>query len=158
MSVRKRSAPSGTMVTSHVSILESREETDVFESEGLEDPPRRSKRVRAEIKVDSVADMEDIGCILTTFPTAKESKSTEASGSRSSSSKKVKGKAVKSKAKSIPQTLDSGPHPAPPHWKEVYEIMKKQRLSFVAPVDTMGCQLVQEGESDPRVSLQALFS
>lgn len=32
------------------------------------------------------------------------------------------------------------PHPAPSRWREVYDIIAKQRKGIVAPVDTMGCE------------------
>lgn len=39
-------------------------------------------------------------------------------------------------------------HPAPPRWKETYELLAKQRLKIVAPVDTMGCE--ENGRDDRR--------
>ncbi|KAJ3556462.1 hypothetical protein NM688_g2013 [Phlebia brevispora] len=53
------------------------------------------------------------------------------------------------KAKAIPQSL-AVPHPAPPNWREVYDKIKDMRQSIVAPVDTMGCDQAQFGETDPR--------
>ncbi|GAA5861633.1 hypothetical protein JCM8547_000689 [Rhodosporidiobolus lusitaniae] len=32
------------------------------------------------------------------------------------------------------------PHPAPARWEETYEVIRKQRETIVAPVDTMGCE------------------
>ncbi|KAF9531736.1 DNA glycosylase [Crepidotus variabilis] len=51
--------------------------------------------------------------------------------------------------KAIPQSLDK-PHPAPENWEETYNIIKEMRSTFVAPVDTMGCDSAQTKESDPR--------
>ncbi|KAI0081405.1 DNA glycosylase [Panus rudis PR-1116 ss-1] len=53
------------------------------------------------------------------------------------------------KPKPIQKSLDI-PHPAPPHWKEVYDIIKGMRSKIAAPVDTMGCDQAQLKETDPR--------
>lgn len=45
------------------------------------------------------------------------------------------------------------PHPAPAQWQEVYSMIVEMRSREVAPVDTMGCQLAQMGETDPVVSV-----
>ncbi|KAI0034974.1 DNA glycosylase, partial [Vararia minispora EC-137] len=45
------------------------------------------------------------------------------------------------------------PHPAPEHWREVYDAIKEMRSKFVAPVDTMGCALAQQHETDPKAPL-----
>ncbi|CAH7674997.1 DNA glycosylase [Phakopsora pachyrhizi] len=41
--------------------------------------------------------------------------------------------------KKLRLSLDE-PHPAPPRWKETYELIHLQRSKIVAPVDTMGCE------------------
>lgn len=43
------------------------------------------------------------------------------------------------------------PHPAPAHWREVYDCIHKMREGVVAPVDTMGCHTPAEREEDPKV-------
>ncbi|KAJ6606133.1 DNA glycosylase [Mycena vulgaris] len=42
------------------------------------------------------------------------------------------------------------PHPAPPRWREVYDTIKEMREMTIAPVDTMGCQMAQQHETDPK--------
>ncbi len=64
--------------------------------------------------------------------------------------KKTRKAASPRKPKSIPQSL-AVPHPAPPHWKEVYDTIKTMRESIVAPVDTMGCHRAQLAETDLKV-------
>jgi len=54
------------------------------------------------------------------------------------------------KQKPVQQSLDK-PHPAPEHWKEQYYAIKSMRSRLKAPVDTMGCDQAQNGETDPKV-------
>ena len=54
------------------------------------------------------------------------------------------------KQKPIPQSLEK-PHPAPEHWREQYDVIKSMRARLKAPVDTMGCDQAQNGETDPKV-------
>ncbi|KAJ7119015.1 DNA glycosylase [Mycena epipterygia] len=42
------------------------------------------------------------------------------------------------------------PHPAPARWREVYDTIKEMRSNTVAPVDTMGCHMAQQHETDPK--------
>ncbi|KAJ7778821.1 DNA glycosylase [Mycena maculata] len=42
------------------------------------------------------------------------------------------------------------PHPAPTRWREVYDSIKEMRSKTVAPVDTMGCHMAQQHETDPK--------
>ncbi|KAF9788117.1 DNA glycosylase [Thelephora terrestris] len=53
------------------------------------------------------------------------------------------------KQKPVRQSLDT-PHPTPEHWKEQYETIKSMRARLKAPVDTMGCDQAQNGETDPK--------
>ncbi|KAF9022486.1 DNA glycosylase [Hymenopellis radicata] len=53
------------------------------------------------------------------------------------------------KQKPIPQSLAT-PHPAPDRWRETYAAIKDMRSTFVAPVDTMGCDQAQMKESNPK--------
>lgn len=46
----------------------------------------------------------------------------------------------------------AAPHPAPARWREVYDSIKEMRSKTVAPVDTMGCHMAQEHETDPKVA------
>lgn len=57
------------------------------------------------------------------------------------------------KQKPIQQTLGT-PHPAPEHWKEQYDTIKSMRARVKAPVDTMGCDQAQNGETDPKVHIR----
>lgn len=58
----------------------------------------------------------------------------------------------KTKLQVVQQTLDA-PHPAPTRWREIYALITSMRGRKVAPVDTMGCQLAQAGETDPVVPI-----
>lgn len=58
----------------------------------------------------------------------------------------VKKEGTPRKAKPIQLALDK-PHPAPPRWEEAYSLIKAQRATIVAPVDTMGCD--EAGSHDP---------
>lgn len=49
------------------------------------------------------------------------------------------------KPKVIKLMLDT-PHPPPPRWKETYTLIKEQRATIVAPVDSMGCD--KAGDED----------
>ncbi|KAJ6630302.1 DNA glycosylase [Mycena sp. CBHHK59/15] len=66
----------------------------------------------------------------------------------SSSSKKLSKSPHKSKT--VYKKALVTPHPAPPRWREVYDTIKAMRSTTVAPVDTMGCHMAQEKETDPR--------
>ncbi|KAG2040271.1 DNA glycosylase [Suillus americanus] len=79
-----------------------------------------------------------------TSPTLK----LEETVSEEDTSSRAKAKSPK-KPKPIPQNLDT-PHPAPLHWKEVYDSIKEMRAQTVAPVDTMGCEQAQHKEKDPK--------
>ena len=56
------------------------------------------------------------------------------------------------KQKPIQRSLDE-PHPTPEHWKEQYDTIKSMRSRVRAPVDTMGCDQAQRGETDPKVPI-----
>ncbi|KAH7093942.1 DNA glycosylase [Auriculariales sp. MPI-PUGE-AT-0066] len=53
------------------------------------------------------------------------------------------------KQKPIKMELDI-PHPPPDKWKEVYDLIHEMREGIVAPVDTMGCHVPGQQESEPR--------
>ena len=59
---------------------------------------------------------------------------------------------VPKKQKPIQQSLDK-PHPAPDYWNEQYSTIKSMRARLTAPVDTMGCDQAQNGETDPKVHI-----
>ncbi|KAG5337609.1 hypothetical protein C0989_009169 [Termitomyces sp. Mn162] len=110
----------------------------LFESETVTSP-RRSKRVKAETKVEELTEGD--------FEEKRPSNASVPSGS----TPKRKGSANKSprKPKPIPQSL-AIPHPAPEKWKETYDTIKQMRSHITAPVDTMGCDQAQFKETDPR--------
>ncbi|KAK7035941.1 endonuclease III-like protein [Favolaschia claudopus] len=54
------------------------------------------------------------------------------------------------KSKTLYKKALETPHAAPPHWREVYDCIKEMRKQKDAPVDTMGCQMAQRHESDPK--------
>ncbi|KAI0823864.1 DNA glycosylase [Trametes gibbosa] len=64
-------------------------------------------------------------------------------------SKLISASPRKQKPKPIPTALAT-PHPAPPHWRETYDTIKRMRAHIVAPVDTMGCDQAQLKETDPK--------
>ena len=91
---------------------------------------RKSERPAKRVKVERMADA-----------------STEDEAKRRT--KPSRSKAPK-KQKLIPQSLEK-PHPAPEHWREQYGVIKSMRARLKAPVDTMGCDQAQNGETDPKV-------
>lgn len=160
MSATKRtaSARSSTRLTSRVSAFNP--QVTLFESTDLDDSPRRSKRVKTEIKTEeSLLDLEDLEYASAESTSSRKPTKRKKAGTKSEtkqdaiSSSPVKHN-VKSpkKAKVIPQVLSS-PHPPPPNWQETYNAIREMRSRFVAPVDTMGCQMAQLEEKDPRVRL-----
>ena len=112
--------------------------------------PRRSKRLKTDDKpptryVDSdEEDIEDAVPQVTVRPAAR-SKTSSSSRAKPPSKKKTPGKPKQ------PRTKPSGePHPPPPRWKETYDAIKEMRDGIVAAVDTMGCHMAQQGETDAR--------
>lgn len=96
---------------------------------------RKSGRSTKRVKVEHVSDA-DAGD--ETVPEKRRIKS-----SRSNAPKKQK---------PIPQSLEK-PHPAPEYWREQFDVIKSMRARLKAPVDTMGCDQAQHGETDPKVLL-----
>ncbi|KAG0152226.1 hypothetical protein CROQUDRAFT_650321 [Cronartium quercuum f. sp. fusiforme G11] len=92
-----------------------------------QDAPSTSKRTRTSLKA---------------FTTGNETSNGTPKPSQSQSASKEKSPR---KAKVIKLALDS-PHPPPPRWQETYALIKEQRASIVAPVDTMGCD--KAGDED----------
>jgi len=123
------------------------------------------KRVKLEDEAVLIGDLETFAYNEPATPTRRGAKtrlkvkgdesefnlnSTTSSDSRAKSPTKMHTPS-KSKVKQVPQAL-AVPHPAPPKWKETYDTIKAMRSRFVAPVDTMGCDQAQTGESEPRVN------
>ncbi|TFY78758.1 hypothetical protein EWM64_g5254 [Hericium alpestre] len=130
----KRSASSlSPRLTSSTSTLNASITLFKFEEPDagpLEDNPvlRRSKRVKLSADNDMLLKTE-----------TKEVLTEEREQKKVRTTGKAKEKRVASprKPKAIPQSLEK-PHPAPLHWKEVYDAIKEMRAKIVAPVDTMG--------------------
>ncbi|THG97510.1 hypothetical protein EW026_g4504 [Hermanssonia centrifuga] len=112
--------------------------------------PRRSKRV----KVKEENDINEIfGGPSSSRKSVKKTRALvevkESDVDIQKPARKAAREASPRKPKAIQQSLDV-PHPAPPHWKEVYETIKRMRENIVAPVDTMGCDQAQLKETDPK--------
>ncbi|KAJ7684381.1 DNA glycosylase [Mycena polygramma] len=54
------------------------------------------------------------------------------------------------KSKTLYKKALAAPHPAPARWQEVYDCIKEMRSKITAPVDTMGCHMAQQYETDPK--------
>jgi len=120
--------------------------------------PRRSKRIKAEDDGEvppTNASAEDFRAATRKSgrPTkrVKVERMTEANTEDEAErrTKSSRSKAPK-KQKPIPQSLEK-PHPAPEHWREQYDVIKSMRARLKAPVDTMGCDQAQNGETVPKV-------
>lgn len=116
-------------------------ETDIADLEDLVNSPERGLQKGRRTTVQEHVEENEV--VYESQTTLKRKRSTTASPS--------KAKAKKAKAKSVPQTLET-PHPAPHRWRETYDTIKAMRSRFVAPVDTMGCDQAQTGETNPKVS------
>lgn len=106
--------------------------------------PRRSKRSYNKPSYtdgdsgDSVPDLEDL--IVT--PKKRQRKTESVNDSPPTKTPKT--------PKPVQQALTT-PHPAPTNWREVFDTLKAMRANMMAPVDTMGCDMAQRHETDPRV-------
>ncbi|KAH9483573.1 Endonuclease III-like protein [Psilocybe cubensis] len=168
MSSSKRTA--SNRLTSRVSQFDP--QVTLLEISGPQDSPRRSKRIKteikAEVKTESLVDLEDLNLVkldpesetdtpkkrkrATPTKVVRPSLQDAAQSSNPTPQKKPATNVTspkKGKTKAIPQELGT-PHPAPPKWRETYDTIKEMRSRFVAPVDTMGCQQAQVAETDPK--------
>lgn len=160
MSALKRALASPTSsprLTSHVShhnsavtILQLSPHED-----DIEHSPRRSKRVKTQNNTDTEGqlDLGNLSHNVLSVNSWKTDADATASGSgvpSPSRPRDVQASPKKFKAKAIPQSLAT-PHPPPTTWRETYDTIKDMRSRFVAPVDTMGCDLAQYKETDPKV-------
>lgn len=123
--------------------------------------PRRLKRVKPEDDEEVRPTNPSVG---ESGPSTQESgrptkrvnvervTNTDAEDKPASSKRRSKSSRLKApkKQKPIQQFLDK-PHPSPEHWKEQYDTIKSMRARVKAPVDTMGCDQAQNGETDPKV-------
>jgi len=127
--------------------------TDLADLEDLAYSPHRSLRKARRTMVHEKADEDEVE-YESNISLKRKKRSTTASPSKSKhSDANASPSKAKAKAKPVPQELET-PHPAPPNWREVYDMIKAMRSRFVAPVDTMGCAQAQTGEIDPRVGSQ----
>ena len=158
MSVPARLYTTGSGNNPAVTLYNTLAEDLAAETDEHTPRPRRSKRTKPE---------NDDGA----FPTTSSVGNTESGRSskrvkveqvlnddaeRGATSPKRGTKSPRPKApkkqKPIQQSLDK-PHPAPEHWKEQYDTIKSMRARLKAPVDTMGCDQAQNGETDPKVRI-----
>jgi endonuclease-3 len=155
MSVLKRTLSSPTTsprLTSHVSHHNSA--VTIFQlsshEDDIEHSPRRSKRVKTRNNEGHLG-LENLSHDVLSVKSWKTGASTIASGSALPSPSKPRDvQASPKKFKAIPQSLAT-PHPPPSTWKEIYDTIRDMRSRFVAPVDTMGCDMAQFKETDPKV-------
>lgn len=140
----KRAASRVPRLSAHVSPYHS--SVTLFDAVPGEDGPstprtRRAKRVKLDdVGTSAIPDLED---------TVEELPISHAE--TRPSLPKLKTSKSPRKPKPIAQCLEN-PHPAPPRWRETYDIIKSMRSRIVAPVDTMGCDQAQLKEVDPKVS------
>jgi len=134
------------------------------EASGSTPAPRRQKRIKPEDDDElspTNSSVEDSGAatLKSRRPTrrVKVEHATDADveagttrSKRRSASSRVR---APKKQKPIQQLLDK-PHPAPEHWNEQYATIKSMRARLTAPVDTMGCDQAQNGETDPKVHIR----
>ena len=125
--------------------------------------PRRSKRIK--VKDSGEAALVNFSADDSKVVTQKSGRSTkrvkvehitdadagDEAPPEERSIKSSRSKAPK-KQKPIPQSLEK-PHPAPEYWREQYDVIRSMRARLKAPVDTMGCDQAQHGETDPKVLL-----
>ena len=137
MSTRNATASSSRRIAGRASEYHPSVTLYEIKAEEIEEPLRRSKRVKVEQKLEILPDLEDFKLVQDT------PKKTSISKSSSPAKSPVK-------AKPIPQALKT-PHPEPAKWRETYDAIKEMRSKIVAPVDTMGCDQAQFKESDPKV-------
>jgi endonuclease III len=158
----KRRGGTSTRATRLVSQRSSVEPAvTLFKLEDLDDAEpgpstvRRSKRVKVEVKAEDIMDqsVNDVEASLV-FANGAAASTNKVKRARATQMPRSES-ASPQKPKTIKQTLEK-PHPAPAHWRETYDAIKKMRARFPAPVDTMGCDTAKWKETDPRVRI--LFS
>jgi endonuclease-3 len=158
MSALKRALASPTSsprLTSHVSHHNSA--VTLFQlsphEDDIEHGLRRSKRAKTQnnTNTDGQLGLDCLSHDVLSVKSWKTDADTTASGSVISSPSRPRNvQTSPKKFKAIPQSLAT-PHPPPSTWRETYDTIKEMRSRFVAPVDTMGCDLAQYKETDPKV-------
>ena len=132
------------------------------ESSGSTPAPRRSKRIKTEDDEVSLKNSSTEGSKVAAQKSRRPAKrakvehAADANVEDGAAAAKRNTKPPRSKTpkkqKPIQQFLEK-PHPAPEHWEEQYGVIKSMRARLEAPVDTMGCQRAQDGETDPKVHM-----
>ncbi|KAH6918958.1 DNA-lyase [Coprinopsis sp. MPI-PUGE-AT-0042] len=123
--------------------------------------PRRSAR-RAKLPTTSYAELSSPLSSVPSSPEPSSSRKVKGKGKAKAKATPFKSEHLselapqtaspspsKKKQKPIPQSLAT-PHPAPAHWKEVYDTITKMRKDIVAPVDSMGCAMAGVSEESPK--------
>ena len=120
----------------------------------IEFSPRRSKRVKVQnntVTEDQIGVVDNLSHNVLSVKSCKTDAEATASGSALPSPSRPRDvQASPKKFKAISQSLAT-PHPSPRNWRETYDVIKDMRSRFVAPVDTMGCDMAQYKETDPKV-------
>ena len=100
--------------------------------------------IKKEEPLSDLSDLEDMKLVEAPLdPVSPSPRKTKSRASSTAGSPK--------KVKPIPMGL-AVPHAAPDKWRVVYDTIHEMREGIVAPVDTMGCHMPGQTESDPRVS------
>ncbi|PLW24721.1 hypothetical protein PCASD_05236 [Puccinia coronata f. sp. avenae] len=94
-------------------------------------PPRTRLRTAAGQATNSVSTPAIQQSLSKVVSPLKRSQSSQALSPEKPPSKK--------KSKTIVKQALVEPVPPPPRWREAYALIKEQRQTFIAPVDTMGC-------------------
>jgi len=164
MSAPARLYATRSSANSAVTLYNAFAEDLAAEASGSTPAPRRSKRIKAEDEneVPPVGSFAEDSGVTTprSGRTAKRVKVEHAAETNAEDeaappkrrTKSPRPGAVK-KQKPVKQSLDK-PHPAPEHWQEQYDTIKSMRARLKAPVDTMGCDQAQNGETDPKVHMR----
>ncbi|KAK7438436.1 alpha,alpha-trehalase nth1 [Stygiomarasmius scandens] len=159
-SVSTRSSARLTAMISHanphnpaVTLFELNSSATASESATPDRPAKRVKFSKEEISDEDepLSELSDDPYTPEPGPsklTPKDSARSRKTPKKSEGKAPAKAKSPK-KPKPIPTALET-PHPAPDNWKVVYDKIKEMRSKVTAPVDTMGCDQAQRGETDPR--------
>ena len=159
MSALKRTlaSPAGSpRLTSHVSHHNAAVTLFQLSSneDDIEHSPRRSKRVKTQNNTGTEGHLglDNLSHNVLSVKSWKTGADATASGSVLPSASPPRDvQTSPKKFKAIPQSLTT-PHPPPSNWRETYDVIKDMRSRFVAPVDTMGCDMAQHKETDPKVN------
>jgi len=163
MSAPARLYTTRSSVNSAVTLYAALAEDLAAEASGSTPAPRRSKRIKVEEedevypKTSSVEDSRT-ATLKSGRPTkrVKVERLPDADAEDEAALPERRTKSSRSKTpkkqKPVQQSLDK-PHPTPEHWREQYDAIKSMRARLKAPVDTMGCDQAQNGETEPKVHI-----